>query len=252
MTEGDGAGMIDLLVREGTIIDGAGARPGSLAIDGGRVVACYASGEHLPAARRGARLWVETCPQYVLMDDAMLLAHGAFAKVAPRLRSRRDCKALGAALAAGRIDTVGSDHASHPRTAEALGASDIFAAPFGMPGAPTLWPAMYTWAEERQVPLPVLVRAMSETPARLFGLGSRKGHLRPGADADLIVVEPGTRRVVDAAALWPAPAPSPLAGRELGGWPEITVVRGCVVWQDGEIIGEAGGGRFIPQGEGRR
>jgi dihydropyrimidinase len=208
--------------------------------------------EAVEAARReGAGLTVETCPQYLLLDDAALREHGPPAKVAPPLRSPHDREALATALAAGRIDTVGSDHASHPRAAKEEGRADIFAAPFGMPGAPTLWPAMYTWAAARGVPLPVLVRAMAETPARLFGLGDRKGHVRPGADADLIIVDPAARRVVDAEALWPATAPSPFAGRPLGGWPDVTIVRGRVVCEHGEVVGEAGGGRFVSQGEGR-
>lgn len=201
------------------------------------------------ARRRGAPLWLETCPQYLLMDNGTLLAHGPRAKVAPPLRSAHDGETLARALADGRIDTVGSDHASH---APAAKATDIFTAPFGMPGAPTLWPAMYTWAEQRGVPLPSLVRAMAERPAQLFGLGDRKGHLRPGADADLIVVDPQAERTVDAAALWPTTAPSPLAGRILRGWPEATILRGRVVCRDGKVVGGTGGGRFVPQAEGKR
>ncbi len=224
-----------------------------------RVTGCPAYIVHLSSAagldaveaarRDGAALAVETCPQYLLLDDAALREQGPLAKVAPPLRSPRDREALGAALAAGRIDTVGSDHASHPRAAKETGRQDIFAAPFGMPGAPTLWPAMFTWASERGVPLPVLVRAMAEAPARLLGVGDRKGHLRPGADADLIIVDLTARRAVDAEAFWPAAAPSPLAGRALAGWPDITIVRGRVVCQDGEVVAGAGSGRFVPQGE---
>lgn len=201
------------------------------------------------ARHRGACVWVETCPQYLLMDDSTLLEHGPIAKIAPPLRRPADRRALGAALATGAVNTVGSDHASHALSDKRDGANDIFAAPFGMPGSPTLWPSMYTWADEHRVPLPVLVRAMAQTPARLFGLGARKGHLRPGADADLVVIDPTQSRLVDAAALWPGTAPSPLAGRRLKGWPKLTLSRGEVIWADGEFRAAPGRAQFIKQGE---
>jgi dihydropyrimidinase len=116
-----------------------------------------------------------------------------------------------------------------------------------MPGAPTLWPSLFTWAIEQDVPLPTLVRAMSETPARLFGLAHRKGTLLPGADADIIVVDPRARRTVDAAAIWPNVCASPLAGRSLAGWPELTISRGEIVWRDGNLTAAHGRGQLIKQ-----
>ncbi|MFI4986591.1 MAG: dihydroorotase family protein [Alphaproteobacteria bacterium] len=199
------------------------------------------------ARRRGVPLWAETCPQYILMDDETLRRHGAGAKIAPPLRSAADRRALAAALLTGEINTVGSDHASHAAAAKEAGGADIFAAPFGMPGAPTLWPAMYSWAVEQAVPLPILVRAMSETPARLFGLGHRKGHLLPGADADLMIVDPKERRTVDAAAFWPEVAASPLAGASLLGWPELTLSRGEVIARAGKALARPPRARFIAQ-----
>jgi dihydroorotase-like cyclic amidohydrolase len=199
------------------------------------------------ARRRGVALWVETCPQYLLMDDDTLRRHGTMAKIAPPLRSKADRRALATALATGAINTVGSDHASHAVAAKESGKANIFEAAFGMPGSPVLWPAMYSWAVEQYVPLPIVVRAMSETPARLFGLGHRKGHLAPGADADLIVVDPAARRSVDAETFWPKVASSPLAGTSLMGWPEITISRGEVICRDGEVLGTPGRAQFIPQ-----
>jgi dihydropyrimidinase len=91
------------------------------------------------------------------------------------------------------------------------------------------------------------VRAMSETPARLFGLAHRKGTLLPGADADIILVDPRARRTVDAATLWPNVCPSPLAGRSLAGWPAITISRGQIIWRDGKLTAADGRGQLIKQ-----
>ena len=199
------------------------------------------------ARARGIPLWAETCPQYILLDESAMHRFGAEAKIAPPLRKASDCMAIGAALRMGTINTVGSDHASYSRAAKAAGNDNIFDAPFGMPGAPTLWPSMYTWAVESGIPLPHLVRAMAEMPARVFGLAPRKGTLQPGGDADIILVDPAAKQTVDAAAIWPHVSPSPMEGAVLSGWPQMTMCRGEIVWEDGGCVAESGYGRFLPQ-----
>jgi dihydroorotase (multifunctional complex type) len=199
------------------------------------------------ARQRGVPLWAETCPQYVLLGDEEMRRHGASARIAPPLRTEADRRALGTALMAGAINTVGSDHASYSPAAKAKGRDNIFEAPFGMPGAPTHFPSMFTWAQESGVSLSTLVRAMAETPARLFGLGNRKGSLTPGMDADIILVDPHARQVVEAERIWPSVCPNPLVGRSLAGWPKTTISRGEVVWDDGQFTAAGGRGELIPQ-----
>lgn len=203
------------------------------------------------ARRRGIPIWAETCPQYLLMDDSDLRLHGAAAKIAPPLRTPADRRSLATALRVGSINTVGSDHASFSIEAKSGGDGNIFAVPFGMSGAPSLWPVMFTWAGDTGFPLPVLVRAMSETPARLFGLAHRKGALAPGLDADLIVVDPSKREQVDMHALSPGVLPNPATARPLAGWPEITVSRGEVVFEMGADCANPGRARLIAQQERR-
>jgi dihydroorotase (multifunctional complex type) len=199
------------------------------------------------ARHRGVPIWVETCPQYLLMDNHTLCRHGATAKIAPPLRASGDRRTLGTALLTGGLNAIGSDHASYSPAAKLEGCGSIFDAPFGMSGAPTLFPSMFTWALDNNVPLPIVVRAMSETPARLFGLAHRKGSLAPGADADIIVVDPSARKVVDFKTNSPTVCPSPLEGESLAGWPLITISRGDVVWRDGQVQGSAGRGQLVPQ-----
>lgn len=199
------------------------------------------------ARRRGVPIWAESCPQYLLMDDRDLLAQGAPAKIAPPLRTLADRRSLGTALLTGALNAVGSDHASFSVASKAEGGDNIFAVPFGMSGAPTSWPAMFTWAQDAGVPLPILVRAMAETPARLFGLGHRKGSLAPGVDADLILVHPTERIAVDMTAISPAVCPNPMAALPLGGWPRTTLSRGEVVWGDGRVVAAPGRAQMIAQ-----
>lgn len=200
---------------------------------------------------RGIRLWAETCPQYILLDDEALRLHGPIARIAPPLRTPADRRAIGAALATGAINTLGTDHASYGLEAKAKGLDDIFKAPYGMPGAPLLLPSMFTWARQQGVAISALVRAMAHMPAQLFGLGHRKGSLNPGADADIVIVDPSVPKIVDAGQLWPGIGPNPLSGQELVGWPRTTISRGEVIWDDGEVAAPYGRGQFIAQ-EGRR
>jgi dihydroorotase-like cyclic amidohydrolase len=199
------------------------------------------------ARHRGVRLWAETCPQYILMDDDALRAHGAMARIAPPLRTPADRRALGTALSTGAINTLGTDHACYSIEAKAKGADDIFKAPYGMPGAPLLWPSMFTWARDEGIAPHVLVRAMAHMPAAIFGMGHRKGTLAPGADADIVIVDPVTPRVVDAEHLWPGICPHPLAGQSLVGWPRTTISRGEIVWDEGEVTAKYGRGRLVEQ-----
>jgi dihydropyrimidinase len=106
---------------------------------------------------------------------------------------------------------------------------------------------MYTWAREEGVSLQVLVRAMAQTPAALFGMGGRKGALAPGADADIVIVDPVTPRVVDAEDLWPGICPHPLAGQSLVGWPRTTISRGEVIWDEGGVTAKYGRGQLVEQ-----
>ena len=198
------------------------------------------------ARRRGVPIWAETCPQYLTMDDGDLRLHGAAAKIAPPLRSPADRRSLGTALMTGAVNTVGSDHASFSVEAKS-GDISIFAVPFGMSGAPTLWPAMFTWALDSDIPLSIVVRAMTEAPARLFGLAHRKGTLLPGADADVILIDPKLRQTVDMKAISPNVCPNPQAAVPLAGWPLVTLSRGEVVWRGGEVVGSPGRAQLIAQ-----
>jgi len=107
---------------------------------------------------------------------------------------------------------------------------------------------------ERDVPLGRIAELMSAAPARLFGLAPRKGAIRIGADADLTIIECNGRRVLDANDLeyhdqerW-----SPFHGTELRVFPVYTVLRGRVVFAEGEVLGAPGNGDFLgdrsPQG----
>ena len=98
------------------------------------------------ARRRGVPLWAETCPQYILLDEQCVRRHGPLAVIAPPLREPADQSALAARADDRRrqFDRQRSRELQSRR--KGRGEDNIFAAPFGMPGAPTLWPSLFTWA----------------------------------------------------------------------------------------------------------
>ncbi|HEX5689416.1 MAG TPA: amidohydrolase family protein, partial [Roseiflexaceae bacterium] len=90
-----------------------------------------------------------------------------------------------------------------------------------------------------------LARLTSANPARLFGIYPRKGSLRPGADADIAIVDPNEEWTVREADLFARHKHSPYLGRKLRGHVRTTLVRGRVVYRDGEIVGRVGHGRLV-------
>lgn len=133
---------------------------------------------------------VETMPQNLFFTADDYSTHGAGLKASPPLRSREDVVALRAALAAGLIDVVATDHAPHApaeKTAHHASFADV---PGGMPGLQTLLQAMLKLVDEKVITLPDLVRVCAHNPAERFGLGRRKGRIAAGHDADILIVDP--------------------------------------------------------------
>ena len=218
-------------------------------VTGARVVIAHVpaprSIEVAEAARaHGARIWVETCPHQICLsmdefgDDTRL-------KWNPPTRSRLEVEELWTHLAEGRIHSIGSDHAPLPKVPGA----DIWDQ---NPGAgnvlQTMFPVVATEALRRGVPLPHVVRMLTETPARLFGLYPRKGTIRVGSDADFAIVAIGNTKTIRAADLefhdtsqrW-----TPYEGREVSVDVVYTVLRGQVVYEHGNVIGAPGDGRLL-------
>src|SRR5262249_37487027 len=151
------------------------------------------------AQAAGQRVWTETCPQYLLLSEDEMVRWGPLAKIGPPLRRADgpDRDALWRGLEQGPIAAVASDHASRPKALKAPGGKNIFQGPdgvpiaFGAPGLETLVPLVYSeGVVARGLPITWMARVLGENPARMFGLYPRKGTIRPGADADLLIYDP--------------------------------------------------------------
>jgi len=220
-------------------------------LTGARVVIAHTS--HAPivdliaAARRaGARLWVESCPQYFYLEEREVLEHGPFRKFTPpaRIRTPEDADAMWARLASGAVTHVSTDHAPATRAQKQHG--DIWACPFGLPGVETTLSLMLTAAADGRLTLERVVDVLCEQPARLYGFYPRKGTLAPGADADITLVDPARRRRLADAGVVSKAGWTPYAGRDVTGAPVMTFVRGRLVARDGRPVADPGWGRWLP------
>ncbi|MGH7310047.1 MAG: amidohydrolase family protein [Candidatus Rokuibacteriota bacterium] len=205
----------------------------------------------------GQRVWTETCPQYLLLSEDEMERWGPLAKMGPPLRRADgpDREALWTGLAAGHISSVGSDHAPRAKAAKEAGWKNIFvdpagrSIPFGAPSVETMVPLMFSeGVVKRGLPITWMARVLSENPARIFGLYPRKGAIRPGADADLLIIDPepeGTIRVADhhGMAGWTL-----YEGWKVRGRPWMTFLRGRVLLNDGRLEQEPGYGRYLVRG----
>jgi allantoinase len=197
------------------------------------------------ARQRGAPITAETCPQYLLLDEAVSYQHGTWAKIAPPLRPKSDVAALWAALADGTIDFVASDHA--PFTATDREAVPYERAPSGMPNVEAAAPLMLSAALEGRAPFPQMVRWLTANPARTYGLYPRKGALQPGSDADIVLYDPQVTTTIDTSAWFSRSRRSAkvFEGMTYRGRVVRTISRGQTVFHCGQIVGKQGYGKLV-------
>ncbi len=200
----------------------------------------------------GYPVFTETCPQYLMLNNGAFEGpDGHLYATCPPIRYQEDCDYLWGAVADGSIQVVSTDHCSFTRKQKDMWGGDFRKIPFGLPGVETLLPILMTHGvNEGRLPLERLVEVLCSNPARLFGLYPRKGVIRVGSDADLIVIDPAREVRVSPGTLHMNCDYSPYEGDTLSGFPDVTVQRGRVIVRDGKFLGAAGDGRFVERDAG--
>jgi dihydropyrimidinase len=202
----------------------------------------------IAAARRaGRRVYAETCPQYLTLTNQDLLEKKALLKIGPPLREETDRDALWRGLANGVLDTVASDHAAKDKRAD----DDFFAAPYGSPQVETMLQLVHDGVARGRLTLERLVRVLCENPARIFGLYPKKGTLRPGSDADLVIFDPSAKARIERGTQHSRASYTAYEGRNVAGAPVLTMQRGEVLVARGECLASAGRARFLATAAGR-
>ncbi len=162
---------------------------------------------------------------------------GGYGVMNPPIRDRRHYEAAWRAVADGTADTIGSDHAPHPRAAKERPWPDTAA---GLTGVQTLVPLMLDHVNAGRLTLGRLVDLMCAGPARVYGAVG-KGRLAAGYDADFTLVDLQRRRRIENDWIVSPCGWTPFDGTEVTGWPQATIIRGRVVMQDDEVLGEPSG-----------
>lgn len=174
-----------------------------------------------------------------LTEDAR--EHGLLAKMNPPFRTSDEHDALWEGLRRDDLRFVSSDHAPCARKHK----RDIWEATVGIPHLQTWFPLFLTEVlDSDRLSLPRLVEKSSYAPAEHYGLTPRKGTLQPGADADVILVDPENRTEVREEDMFDQSDFTPFEGRSFV-FPELTMSRGDVIYADGEITGSEGRGEFL-------
>lgn len=204
-----------------------------------------ASGDAVPilhqARERGVHVSVETCPHY-LTFAAEEIRDGATAfKCAPPIREAGHRERLWQALAEGDIDLIASDHSPAPPSMKCIDTGDCVTAWGGIASLQMAVSAVHTGAAARGFSIERVVEWMSAAPARLARLTGRKGGIEVGADADLVFWDPDTEFVVDPSSLRHRHSVTPYSGMKLRGRASATMLRGRVIFEDGELLSAASG-----------
>jgi len=201
------------------------------------------------AKRSGVPVFAETCPQYLLLTDRVFGNEDGHRYIcSPPLRSDGDREALWKGLVDGTIDMVGTDHCVFTAAQKDEHKDNFAEVPNGLPGLETRMSLLFSeGVAAGRMSINDLARVTAFGPARTFGLYPRKGSLMPGADADIVLLDPEQKWTIDPENLHMAADWSPFNDWQIVGRPTVTIARGNVVAEGGEFVGEVGSGRFLAQ-----
>jgi dihydropyrimidinase len=199
------------------------------------------------AQQRGIKVYAETCPQYLLLTDAVFKQkNGHLYGTCPPVKSNKDNRALWQGLADGTVSVVATDTCSFDTNQKSKWNGDFRRIPYGMPGVETMMPLLFSEGVlKNRIALTQFVQLTSTNPAKLFGLYPQKGNIRVGADADLVIFDPQKKGTISAATLQTDCDWSPYEGKKIIGSPIHTLSRGRIIAQNNNFIGKPGHGHFI-------
>ncbi len=204
------------------------------------------------AREAGQEIYVETCPQYLLMDDSRYGLpgfDGAKYVCSPPLRKGGDQTRLWNALHKNHIQTISTDHCSFTLEQKAAGTDDFSRIPNGMPGVENRPVLMYTYGvRAERITLSQMCRLLSENPAKLYGVYPEKGCIAPGSDADIVVWDPNVNWTISVKNQVSAADYSPYEGAPVTGMARQVYLRGRLAAENGKPV-EAHLGSYVKRGK---
>jgi dihydroorotase len=195
----------------------------------------------------GTDVTAETAPHYLILNEKAFFTQPDRVVVTPALRKERDNVVLWQALEDGVIDAIISDHflgALPDPTRESPSAKD---GEPGIAGLETTIPLLFDQGVTTgKISLKRFIETLSTTPAKLAGIGDRKGKIEKGMDADLVIFNPEKIWEVHDLGEGSRISTLPYEGWLIKGKVEKTLVRGKVVWDGKKIVCEPGWGKYVP------
>lgn len=195
------------------------------------------------AKKRGLDVTSESCPHYLTLNyQEAMTKHGACAKIAPPLRTKKDNELHWEGINNGSIDFIATDHAPYEIESEkAKEGMNIWTAFPGIPGVETMVPVVVSEGYNKgRISLSKLVEVLSTNAAKHYGLYPKKGALNIGSDADFTIIDLDKEWTIERETMVSMCGYTPLEGMELKGKVAKTIVRGNLVYQDEEsgVLGE--------------
>jgi dihydropyrimidinase len=207
--------------------------------------------ELVKAARsRGVNVIAETCPHYLLLNEKVFKGiNGHLYATCPQIKGEKDSRRLWQGLKEGTIQIVGTDTCTFNTEQKAMWDGDFTKIPFGLPGTELMLPILYNdGVRSGIISLNKMVEVASTNPAKVYGMYPGKGSLTVGSDADIVIFDTEKEVVVDYKKMETNCDWNPFQGKQLKGYPYVTIVRGKVIGKEGRCIGEKGYGKFVKRG----
>lgn len=206
--------------------------------------------EVLKAKERGVDVVVETCPQYLLLNEDKYKLEGfegAKYVMSPPLRNVKNNDILWKALEQNQIDTIGTDHCSfNYKKQKELGIDDFSKIPNGAPGVEHRVGLLYTYGvSTNKISINRMVELLSTNPAKIYGLYPQKGTIEVGSDADLVVINPNKTKVIKAEDQVQNVDYTPYENYRLNCEIERVYLRGKEVSRNGKIIDNFPTGKYL-------
>ena len=203
--------------------------------------------EVILAKKKGYEVYAETCPQYLFFDDSKYnqkFEEASKFVIAPPLRKKKDNIALWKAIKNGDIDIISTDHCSFTKKQKELGKEDFRKIPGGLNGVEQRGILLFDSCMNKKITMQRMCALLCENPAKLFGLSHRKGFIKNGYDADLVIIDPKQKTTLSLKNQISKSDYCVFENKKLNGKIKNVFLRGEEIVKDGKIINE-NKGQFI-------
>ena len=219
-------------------------------------VSCEQAHEAIRRARaNGMRVYGEPLVQHLVLDESEYFNadwdYAARRVMSPPFRNKKHQDSLWAGLASGSLQVVATDHCAFTTEQKRMGLGDFTKIPNGTGGLEDRLPVLWTrGVATGRLTMNEFVAVTSTNIAKILNVYPKKGAILVGADADLVVFDPKATKTISARTQKSAIDYNVFEGVEVTGLPVITLSRGRIAYNNGDVRAERGDGRFVERAAG--